>query len=504
MNIPGKFVINNTHINGALTLAELCRLWPFVSREKRWNRVRHGPCHSTRQCWCPSCWGLKGLSPVSIHVRDNSGPINMSAIVDIKSPVGLLSYFEGCFPGATFVDMRNAPSPSEYFAPKLLAQLEPYQIKAINALVTQNNGLLISPTGSGKTLMMLELIARKRPFSCYIISPTIEIVNKVIIEQAKTHFSDFPVIKGGSGPGIHVMTHAAFRRLRPKQRELDVDMIVVDEAHKAGAIDLYKQLMRCSAYYRYGFTATPSRTDHRWPWVIGALGPIIHMVEEENTRERTAEPLAALHVIETSCSSTSLMQLSRNLSHDTHIMQYICKIIRLIKNGQIDKLWNMTPGDAGPLDYRGIMIVVDTIEAAEEISQVLNQNGLNFSPFHAKLGNTKREQVIEALESGQIDGIVCTTIGDEGIDIPGIFAIILITGRALGRHRQRIGRATRRKQPNYCQVHDICIIGTQAAKHAIARFRRYPQWGWEHVIVDASSRPSTMWEFNILMRSDGN
>ena len=131
-----------------------------------------------------------------------------------------------------------------------------------------------------------------------------------------------------------------------------------------------------------------------------------------------------------------------------------------------------------------ILLVVDTIDAAEKIAEGLTKRGHQFLPFHAALPMKKRREIIEKLRSGQLDGIVATTIGDEGIDIPAINSIILLTGKALGRHRQRIGRASRRKLGrNMFEIHDICLIGSLAARHSALRFLRYLAWDWETKLI---------------------
>ena len=128
----------------------------------------------------------------------------------------------------------------------------------------------------------------------------------------------------------------------------------------------------------------------------------------------------------------------------------------------------------------GVMIVVDTVECAEKLAEVLRENGHKIEAFHAKLPKSRRRKVLEQLALGTIDGITATTIGDEGIDIPEIQHVILLSGKALGRHRQRLGRAARPKAPsNVAYVHDICVLNTIPGRHSALRYHRYKRWGYQ-------------------------
>lgn len=114
--------------------------------------------------------------------------------------------------------------------PKQDLSLYDYQVEAVNKLNEKTNGILVSPTGSGKTRMGMALIGLKNV-------KTLWITNKIdLLKQSKTVFESFYENKAGeiSGGKVNIqdVTFATVQTLN----NIDLnalkdtfDMVVVDE-----------------------------------------------------------------------------------------------------------------------------------------------------------------------------------------------------------------------------------------------------------------------------------
>ncbi|MEE3153951.1 MAG: helicase-related protein, partial [Pseudomonadota bacterium] len=107
------------------------------------------------------------------------------------------------------------------------------------------------------------------------------------------------------------------------------------------------------------------------------------------------------------------------------------------------------------------------------IHEMLKRYGLNGTYIFGETNSTKRKEALAKLASGEYDYLIGSTILDVGVDVPSIGLLILAGGgKAEVAHRQRIGRALRRKvkMPNFAFVVDFeDCINKHLIKHAKQR-----------------------------------
>ena len=146
----------------------------------------------------------------------------------------------------------------------------PYQSRAIEEccrhLAAGKNTLLVSPTGSGKTYMSGSIARRLigNGSKALILAHRRELVH-----QLSNTLSEFGVAHGVIAPGMPPMKHfgvqvSSIQAILSSSRSIGrdkLDLIVIDEAHRAAA-DSYQYI--CKKHPKtpvLGLTATPWRTD---------------------------------------------------------------------------------------------------------------------------------------------------------------------------------------------------------------------------------------------------
>ena len=150
----------------------------------------------------------------------------------------------------------------------------PYQYKAVYEAIKYNRKLLLSPTGSGKSLMIYSLVRYYTATSkkTLIIVPTTSLV-----EQMVNDFNDYGwnaddhVHKIYSGKDkntdkpIIISTWQSIYKF-PKRYFDDIDCVIGDEAHLFKSKSLTGIMTKLhNAKYRFGFTGTLDGTKtHKW------------------------------------------------------------------------------------------------------------------------------------------------------------------------------------------------------------------------------------------------
>jgi len=94
------------------------------------------------------------------------------------------------------------------------------------------------------------------------------------------------------------------------------------------------------------------------------------------------------------------------------------------------------------------LVFCETIEAADNISEELNDLGVETSPYHTKVNAKVRREILEEL-AGDLECVVAVRSLDEGVDLPDVDCGVIISGTSQKRQMiQRMGRVLRRKPDN--------------------------------------------------------
>jgi hypothetical protein len=178
------------------------------------------------------------------------------------------------------------------------AILRETQRNAVDTLLKYDNGLLIAPTGSGKTIMGMEVISRLK-------KPTLILVEKVkLLEQWKERINQFLKIycnKEVIEPGIYygakkkltgIIDVASIKSFKDEDDLYDkYEIIIGDEIHHIASKTYEEIIRKFQAKHIYGFTATPKRSDNLEKIICKIISPIRATLEGSNgTLEKVLKP----------------------------------------------------------------------------------------------------------------------------------------------------------------------------------------------------------------------
>ncbi len=181
--------------------------------------------------------------------------------------------------------------------------LLPHQEEVLERAKSKDFGVIVSPPGSGKTIIGLELIAQKK-------QPTLILVHrKQLFDQWIDRIQNFLSIPkkqiGQIGNQINKIgkeiTVAMIQSLtRGDLTELknSFGMVIVDECHHIPAKSFREVITQLNCYYLYGLTATPKRKNNDEKLIYVYIGNIIYeMTQKELLAQQNIK--AEINIIET-------------------------------------------------------------------------------------------------------------------------------------------------------------------------------------------------------------
>lgn len=288
--------------------------------------------------------------------------------------------------------------------------LRPYQKQAVDAAMKFDQGTIISPTGSGKTLIGLEII-RKRSQRALIIVHRTELAKqwiRVINERLglKAGFiGDGQWSIGGQ------ITVAIVQTLTAKENETKLlssvfGLILIDEVHHVPASTFFDVISLFNSKYRYGLSASQNRRDGLEKMIYLCVGPVITEIYRDEVEELGATVPTTIKVIETGFSP-SANSWNEYLDSITTNADRNIGIISLAQNSKASTL-----------------ILVDRVSHAQQISAMLETRTIDHVMAHGQICKKNREYVMDRIKTVKITVGTTSLIG-EGLDISSWDTLII-------------------------------------------------------------------------------
>ena len=332
--------------------------------------------------------------------------------------------------------------------------LKPFQNNAVSAMLRKDFGTLSAPPGSGKTIVSLFMISKRRQPTLVIVH-TRELLNQWV-DRIST-FMDIPkneigVIGGGKKVIGEKITVALVQSLYKVADYVSdhVGFLIVDESHLCPARQFTEAVGKFDSKYILGLSATPYRRDKLTKLIFWHLGDLHHEVEKADLVESGDVLSAEVIVRETDFKpyydpvSEYSKMLSELTSDDGRNHLIASDIAEEAQNGN------------------GVCLVLSDRKAhCLEIQSLLREKySLSSELLTGDVPTKERQHIVGRLNQGKIKVLISTSqLLAEGFDCKGLSILFLVTPiKYSGRVLQVLGRVLRPAPEKKAKVYDYVDI----------------------------------------------
>ena len=364
----------------------------------------------------------------------------------------------------------------------------PYQVEGVHDALRYNRRLLISPTASGKSLMIYSLVRYyvDKGQKILLVVPTTSLVEQMYkdfqeygwdsdsychkIYSGREKYHDLPVT---------ITTWQSIYKLDRKFFE-QFGVVIGDEAHQFKSKSLIGIMTKLHhAKYRFGFTGTLDGTQtHKWV-LEGLFGPSYKVT-------KTAELMETGYVSKLDINCIVLKHPPKKFEVFEDEVQFI--ITHNKRNNFIKNLVSKLDGNT--------LVLFSRIEAhGEPLFDLINSNvGEDRKVFFVHGGvNTEERESIREITENEVNAVIVASYGvfSTGINIKNLHNVIFASpSKSRIRNLQSIGRVLRKgKNKDKATLYDIaddCTYNSRknyTLNHFIERVKIYNEESFNYDIV---------------------
>ena len=411
----------------------------------------------------------------------------------------LRSQLRGCF-GQSFCD-RVAPPDRMKWTSAELPPLRDDQQEAVEAWRrARGRGVVVMPTGAGKTEIALAVIFRTR-LATLVVAPIRDLMYQWHQRILSRLGYDAGII-GDSYFNLRPVTVTTYDSAYLHMAEIGerFGLIVFDEAHHLPGSSYRDAARLCTAPFRLGLTATPERDDGRERDLDHLIGPTVYRQEISQARGRT---LADYDVVRVPVALDEEEQVRYQAAG--RIVQAF--LVAKRANGSATYGWRDLCAESGKdpaaRKAQNAYFLRKSIEdrAAEKLrvledlfrlhagERVIVFAGLNAMAMDVSrrflvptilshVRKKERRAVLEGFAEGTFPVLVANRVLDEGVDVPAAKVAIVIGGQASTRQaKQRLGRILRKTGDARAVLYEVVCRDTNDEDRSRARRRNdaYPK-----------------------------
>jgi len=388
-------------------------------------------------------------------------------------------------------EMISEEGLKDYYASITKIKPREYQVQGVCDALKHNRRLLISPTASGKSLMIYGVVryyvSTKRKI--LLVVPTTSLV-----EQMYKDFDDYGwdaesychrIYSGREKTNEFPVTITTWQSIYKLDRSffVDFDVIIGDEAHLFKSKSLISIMTKLdNAKYRFGFTGTLDGTQtHKWV-LEGLFGPAYKVT-------KTDELMQKGHLAKLDITCIVLKHPPKKFEVFEDEVQYI------ITHDQRNKfIKNLV------LDLKGnTLVLFQRVEThGLPLYELINDNTVPDRKVffvHGGVGTEERETIREIVER-ETNAIIVASYGvfSTGINIRNLNNVVFASpSKSRIRNLQSIGRVLRRsKDKTKAMLYDIsddCTHNSQknyTLNHLIERIKIYNEEKFNYEIVNVN------------------
>jgi len=312
--------------------------------------------------------------------------------------------------------------------------LRPYQTKAVaktlSAWRSYRAPLLVMPTGSGKTTVVVHIVAQTKGRVLFLC-PWRQLVFQAIT-RLEEHGISCGILMGPKKPKESDRVHVATIQTAAKRDLGNYDLVIIDEAHRAPShqcreiLKNYKKLL--------GLTATPIRMDGK------RLSSVFDVLVEPVT---VNELIGRGHLVPPKVYAPEIPINFKGLRYDAKKRDYasgaagkVMSSPRLV--GDAIEHWSRLGRGKKTFTF------CSSVAHAETMVEAFKKAGVTAALMCGATTAKQRKELFEQLDNRQLQVICNVAVLTEGVDFPDLGCIVLLRPTlSKGLHYQIVGRGMR-------------------------------------------------------------
>jgi superfamily II DNA or RNA helicase len=356
------------------------------------------------------------------------------------------------------------------------------QRKALRSARRHQRGIVLMPTGSGKTIIALGIMSIFKDHRILFLCHT-----EVIIEQTASairkhlgiephiigggHKTNWNIIRKDKRP-IVLATIQSFAKIPYGRYSAFFDITIIDETHHANSLtSQYGKVMTNNlSPRRYGLTATMPTTQQEILVNEGLIGPPIAELTVQEGIEIGIIAKPIINLIEV----TFRTEIDNVSSKYPDAYEY--GIVRNRRRNMliIDEIKNNL------LNKETTLIIIERTKHGTILRNLLRNKNIKVKFVHGSTSKEVRLTVKNNLKKGKIKVVICSKIWKEAINIPTLRNIINACGMKEEKAViQAIGRGLRTtKNKKTVKITDFIDPYKYLKEHSEERIKIYKKHGW--------------------------
>lgn len=316
-----------------------------------------------------------------------------------------------------------------------MVTLRDYQIEMINGAVEAlNSGLnpfVVSPTGSGK-MVVIAALAKHLNMRVLIIEHRIELIKQATDKLKEINESFGIILSGIKDPNPNAMIKVGMIQTINRRVDFDgwwPDIVIIDEAHLSAANSYKKLLGKLENSPRICFSATPWRLDGKGFLDICdtiVLGPTIK------------DLIRYGFLVPTNYLAYDAVDLAQcKMAGNEYDQDDVAKIMDSITE-EIVATWSDTCGD------RNTIVFAANNAHSKSLCRAFRDAGIKAEHVDSSTPDSVRNAIVTRVRSGETQVLCNCGIVIEGFDAPIVSCVVLaIATKSLSKFLQCCGRAMR-------------------------------------------------------------
>jgi superfamily II DNA or RNA helicase len=354
------------------------------------------------------------------------------------------------------------------------------QLSAINSAKSLQRGIIVAPTGSGKTIIAAGLMSVYSKYRILFLCHTIDLLNQTSDELKKFNMDHF-ILGGGHKVNwknifkkescILLSTINSLAKVKQDWHTF-FDVTIVDEVHHCSKENSQygEAMLKNLCPVKIGFTATLPSNSYEKLVVEGFFGPVIHELTLKEGKDIGIIAKAAVNLVPVpfdiriqSKSRTYAEYYHNGIVLNKRRNQLIIKISK--KNAEKNSI---------------TLIIVDKIAHGKELQKMFKKHKLNVPFVQGEEKSLFRLKIKTGLRNGKEKIAICTKVWKEGINIPELNTIIFACGMKEEKSiKQAMGRGLRTsKIKSKIKLIDFMDPYRYLAEHSVLRYQIYKKLKW--------------------------